>query len=91
MPASLAPLLAFGLLAAIYALYRYRRARSRGDHALAALAAAVTVTSLALSAQAVAAARTPIPPDPWKPVAVAHLTVGVVQHLPAPTAPALSK
>ncbi len=88
MPASLAPLLLFAFLAAAYAAFRFRRASGAGDRALAGLAALVTVASLALSAQAVDAARTPLPPDPWHgPIAVAHLTVGVVQHLPAQTAP----
>ena len=86
MPATLIPLLLFAFLAAGYALFRFRRAAGRGDRALAALAAVVTVAAIALSAQAVAAARTPIPPDQWKPVAVAHLSaIRVVETLPAPS------
>lgn len=58
---TLIPLLLFALLAAAYAIYRYRRAQSTGDRALAGLAAVVTVAAIALSAQAVAAAHTPVP------------------------------
>lgn len=86
MLAHLAPLLLFAFLAAAYAAFRFRRASGAGDRALGGLAVLVTVASLALSAQAVAAARTPIPPDPWKPVAVAHLSaIRVVETLPAPS------
>ncbi len=86
MLTTLIPLLLFSVLGPAYAVYRVRRARSTGDRALAGLAAAVTVAAIALSAQAVAAARTPIPPDTWKPVAVAHLSaIRVVETLPAPS------
>jgi hypothetical protein len=86
MPASLAPLLLFAFLAAAYAAYRLRRAQSRGDRALGGLAVLVTVASLALSAQAVAAAHTPIQPDTFHPMAVAHLSaIRVVETLPSPS------
>ena len=86
MLAHLIPLLLFALFGACYALYRGRRARSAGDRTLAAIAAAVTVAAIALSAQAVAAARTPIQPDTFHPMAVAHLSaIRVVETLPAPS------